>query len=60
MSMSQMILFERGAAELLPVCALAAAMDLLVGDDGTALGLRSVCGLAIAVCVSRAILRLLR
>ncbi len=41
------------AYRLLGICALAAAMDLLVRDEGAALGFRSLCGLTIALCAMR-------
>ena len=48
---------ERAAAELTSICALAAALELLVRDDGAELGFRSICALAVALGALRAVMR---
>lgn len=41
---------------LAPVCVLAAAMEMLLQDDGSSLGFRTICGLAVALSALRSII----
>lgn len=47
------------AAGLFSMCALTALLELVVGDDSTWLGFRSVCGAAIALSIARLLSKLL-
>ena len=42
--------------EWIAVCALAAALELLISDDRAAFGFESVCGLALTLALARAVL----
>lgn len=52
------LLFE-SARGLFAICAVAAAVDLLLGEARGALAFRSVCALAVATAAVRLLLRLL-
>ena len=47
------------AGELMPLCALTAALELLIRDDASSLGFRAVCGLSIALGALKSVLRMI-
>ena len=52
MALSQALTCFTGS--LVPVCALAAGLELIVRDRDETLGLRAVCALAVSLCAMRA------
>ena len=51
--------FSEAAQSLFAVCAAAAAMDLLLGDQRGAFAFRSLCALAVATGTVKLIMRLM-
>ncbi len=52
--------FEQLFARFIPLCAVVAGLELLVNENGTVLGFRSVCGLTIALVALRGILQFIQ
>ena len=51
---------EQLFAEFIPLCAVVAALEVIVDEDSTVLGFRSICGLAITLSALHAILHFIQ